>query len=155
MMNVTDNSSGIILPAAQLTLNAEIEEFERLRTWLQGIALKLKLPEKTICQLMIAADEVFTNIAEYAYPGTSGPVTVSAEQNGSQLKLTFSDSGRAFDPLENSEPDITLPLEKRQIGGLGIFVVKKLMDGVEYRRENNCNILILTKQISAEAQSCS
>ena len=155
MMNMTDNSSGMVLPAAQLTLKAEIEEFERLRIWLQGIALKLKLPERIASQLMIAADEVFSNIAAYAYPGTTGPVTVSAEQNGSLLQLTFSDAGRPFDPLGNTEPDITLPLEKRNIGGLGIFVVKKLMDKVEYRRENDCNILVLTKRIPAEAHSCS
>ena len=154
MMNMTDNSSGMVLPAVQLTLKTEIEEFEQLRIWLQKIALKLKLPEKITSQLMIAADEVFSNIAAYAYPGTSGMVTISAEQNDSLLQLTFADTGRPFDPLRTAEPDVKLPLEQRKIGGLGIFVVKKLMDKVEYRRENDRNILILTKHIP-EAQSCS
>ena len=153
-MNMKDKSSGMVLPAAQLTLKAEIEEFEQLRIWLQKIAMKLKLPEKITSQLMIAADEVFSNIAAYAYPGTSGMVTVSAEQTDSLLQLTFADTGRPFDPLSTAEPDINLPLKQRKIGGLGIFVVKNLMDKVEYRRENDRNILILTKHIP-EAQSCS
>ena len=159
-MNVTENSSmksscSMILSSAPLILKAETAEFERLRIWLQGIALQLKLPEEITSQLMIAADEVFSNIAAYAYPGASGPVKVSAEQNGSLLHLTFSDTGKPFDPLGAAEPDVNSPLAQRQIGGLGIFVVKKLMDKVEYRRENDCNILVLTKHIPMEVQSCS
>ena len=154
-MNLTDNSSGAVLPDARLTLKAEIEEFEKLRIWLHGIAMKLKLPDKITSQLMIAADEVFSNIAAYAYPGSSGMATVSAEQNGSLLQLAFTDTGKPFDPLGNAEPDIKSPLDQRQIGGLGIFVVKKLMDKVEYRRENDQNILVLTKKIPGETPSCS
>ena len=138
-----------------LTLPAEIAEFDRLRIWLQEFALKLELPEAVTGRLLIAADEVFTNIAAYAYPGASGEVEISAEQDGSVLRLTFADTGKPFDPLRAADPDTKAPLPERKIGGLGIFVVKKMMDKVEYRREDDRNILTLTKRISPEVTPCS
>ena len=71
------------------------------------------------------------------------------------LRLTFTDTGRPFDPLQADDPDTKVPLSERKIGGLGIFVVKKMMDKVEYRRENDRNILTLTKCISPEVPPCS
>ena len=137
-----------------LILRAEIAEFDRLRTWLQNIAQQLKLPEELTSRLLIAADEVFTNISAYAYPGTTGQVEVSAEQAGAELRLIFKDAGKPFDPLQTEDPDTGIPLSERKIGGLGIFVVKKLMDKVEYRRENGRNILILTKRMTPEVPPC-
>ena len=135
-----------------LTLTAEISEFDRLRIRLQEFTRGL--PEEIAKQLLIAADEVFTNIVSYAYSGTAGPVEVTAEQDGTVFRLTFADEGKAFDPLQTADPDIKTPLGERQIGGLGIFVVKKLMDKVEYRREADRNILTLTKRISTEVPLC-
>ena len=149
------SSDGKVFKTLPLNLAAEIAEFDRLRIWLQEFAQKLELPEETTSRLLIAADEVFTNIASYAYPGTSGEVEVSAEQDGAMLRLTFTDSGKPFDPLRADDPNTKGPLSERKIGGLGIFVVKKMMDKVEYRRENDRNILTLTKRISPEVPPCS
>ncbi len=135
-----------------LTLTAEIAEFDRLRIRLQEFTQGL--PEEIAKHLLIAADEIFTNIVSYAYSGTAGPVEVSAEQDAKIFRLTFADTGKPFDPLQTADPDIKTPLEERQIGGLGLFVVKKLMDKVEYRRENGRNILTLTKRISPEVPPC-
>ena len=149
--NASVNSScGKVSKTAPLILPAEIAEFDRLRTWLQEFALKRNLPEGIASRLLIAADEVFTNIASYAYPNTSGKVEVSAEQDGTVVRLTFADTGKPFDPLQTPDPDTKAPPEERPIGGLGIFVVKKLMDKIEYRREDNRNILVLTKDTSPE-----
>ena len=136
--------------SARLVLTTEIAEFDRLRSWFQEFARQLELPEEITSRMLIAADEVFTNIAEYAYPGAAGQVEVSAEQKGAMLCLTFKDTGKPFDPTKCADPDIQAPAAERPIGGLGIFVMKKLMDQVEYRRENGCNILTLSKRIFPE-----
>ena len=136
-----------------LTLTAEIAEFDRLRLRLEEFTRDL--PEETAKHLLIAADEIFTNIVSYAYSGVPGPVEVSAEQDGQMFRLTFADAGKPFDPLQAADPDIKSRPEERPIGGLGIFVVKKLMDQVEYRRENDRNILTLTKRILPGVQPCS
>lgn len=132
-----------------LSLPAERNAFITLKTWISGIAEELELAEKTTKQLLIAADEIFSNIASYGYPREGGTAEVTVEFNFTQrfLSMTFLDAGVAYNPLEVAEPDVSKPLAERQIGGLGIFIVKKLMDSVEYRRENNLNILTMTKSI--------
>lgn len=140
--------------ATQLILKTEIAEFDRLRNWFQDFARQLDLPEEITDRMLIAADEVFTNISAYAYSGAIGQVEVSAEQKEAMLRLTFKDTGKPFDPTKSSDPDTRSPVKERPIGGLGIFVVKRLMDKVEYRRENGCNVLTLTKRIFPEAPQC-
>ncbi len=133
-----------------LCLPARREAFITLQEWLESIADELGMPQKTRRQLMISADEVFTNIASYGYPKGDGEATVSVEFNMelTELTMTFMDNGVPYNPLEAPPPDVVSSLEERQIGGLGIFMVKKLMDTVEYRREDNCNILVLKKRLS-------
>ena len=106
-------------------------------------------PMKAIMQVSVAIDEILVNIASYAYDGKQGDVTVKLdfEHGGKQLVLTFIDHGIPFDPLKAKDPDVTLPAEKRSIGGLGIFLVKKTMDGMEYRRDDGKNILTIRKNM--------
>ena len=98
---------------------------------------------------MICCDEIFTNIASYAYPDGNGSVAVTVEFvfETQSLRIIFSDSGISFDPLEISEPDTSSALSERKIGGLGMFMVKKMMDSVEYCRKDEKNILTLTKNL--------
>lgn len=98
-------------------------------------------------EIKLALDEAVTNVIQYAYPGTTGDIRIDIECENRQLKITITDKGIAFNPLENKEPDITLPLEERPIGGLGIFLVKQLMADVSYRRSEGYNILTMTKDI--------
>ena len=132
---------------SQLVLPAERGEFTVLQQWLLSIAAELEMPERIRKQLMICCDEIFTNIASYAYPGGSGNVTVAVEFVAAtqSLRIIFSDSGTAFNPLEISAPDTSSALSERKIGGLGMFLVKKMMDSVEYCRQDGKNILTLTK----------
>ncbi|MBQ6337183.1 MAG: ATP-binding protein [Ruminococcus sp.] len=109
----------------------------------QGCSMKAQM------QLDIAIDEIFANIAHYAYAPGTGDATVRLEFFGEPLsaRLTFIDSGVPFDPLERTEPDVTLSAEERQIGGLGIFLVKKTMDAMRYERRDGQNVLVLEKRI--------
>lgn len=98
-------------------------------------------------EIKLALDEAVTNIIQYAYPGTTGDIRIDIECDNRKLKITITDKGIPFNPLENKEPDITLPLEERPIGGLGIFLVKQLMADVSYQRSDGYNILTMTKDI--------
>jgi len=101
-------------------------------------------PMKIQNQIGIAVDEIFSNIARYAYHPDVGDATVRIIVD-SDITLEFEDSGIAYDPLSAETPDITLPVEEREIGGLGLFVVKNLMDSVVYRREDGKNFLTIKK----------
>lgn len=98
-------------------------------------------------QITIAAEELFVNIAHYAYPGESGSMKLGIDIADGMATLRFVDYGIPFDPLQKTDPDVTLDAESRDIGGLGIFMVKKSMDDVQYDRKDNQNILTLKKKI--------
>lgn len=129
----------------------------------QHLAIALSFVEQTLAEhqidaqlcapFLIATEEVFTNIAEYAYPRTAGEVSLALEITGELARLTFTDAGIPHDPLFGPDPDISLSATDREIGGLGVFLVKRLMDNVEYSREHGCNILTLSKAISVGAGS--
>lgn len=104
-------------------------------------------PMKAVMAVTVALEEVFVNVAHYAYPGSTGSVTLAMDFDPERRTVTFqvSDRGIPFNPLSKPDPDITLPAEQRQIGGLGIYMVKKSMDRVDYRYENGQNILTMQK----------
>jgi anti-sigma regulatory factor (Ser/Thr protein kinase) len=99
--------------------------------------------------LCVAIEEVFVNIANYAYDGGEGHVSLGIAFDASESTVTFrmTDKGIPFDPLKKPDPDITLSAEDRDIGGLGIFIAKKTMDCVTYAYENGENILTMIKRI--------
>lgn len=104
-------------------------------------------PHKAEMQIILAADEIFTNIASYAYQPSIGKVRIILEDIGDPagIRMIFIDQGIPYNPLEKEDPDITLPVEERPVGGLGIFLVKKKMDAMEYRYEDGSNILTMTE----------
>ncbi len=110
-------------------------------------------PNDVKIQVLIAAEEIYINIADYAYNGNPGEALVQMEvtQNPKLCRIVFKDKGIPYNPLEREDPDITLPAEERSIGGLGIFMVKQYMDKVEYRYEGGCNILMMEKKLVADA----
>lgn len=118
---------------------------DSVRAWLgeHGFPARIQM------QVAVALDEILSNVIFYAYPEGAGDFAISLDFDTSKKEaiLSISDSGVAFNPLERGNPDVTLPLEERQIGGLGIFLVKKLMDRVEYRRSDEKNILTIYKRI--------
>ena len=141
---------------SSLKVPARREAFEALRAHLATTADRLRIPERERSHLLIAADEIFSNIAEYAYPDGSGTVEVqlAANLDGSELSLIFADRGIPFDPLATTPPDTAAPLADRRIGGLGIHVVRRLMDRVAYRRtDDGRNLLTLTKRLPTTAEA--
>ena len=125
-------------------------ELDKLDNVLDFVTVHLEdagCPMKSITSISICLEELFVNVASYAYPGTSGDVTLSldidAEERVTFIKL--SDSGIPFNPLAKEDPDVSLDAEKRKIGGLGIFMVKKMMDSVEYERIGGENIVSIKK----------
>jgi len=134
-----------------LTLPAETARYVELKAWLEEIASELALEPKLRRQLLIAADEIFTNIASYGYPSGDGMATVAVEfdMDDRALTMTFTDNGVEYNPLEVPPPDVTLPMAERTVGGLGIFIVRKIMDEVAYRRENGTNVLVMKKRVGA------
>ena len=102
-------------------------------------------PVKTKMQIDIAVEEIFVNIANYAYGGKTGEVKIKVElQDKHGLKITFIDKGIPYNPLEKEDPDITLSAQEREIGGLGILMTKKCMDDIKYEYKG-CNILTINK----------
>ena len=105
-------------------------------------------PMKVTMALCVAIEEVFVNVAHYAYGDGKGDVklAISLSENDSTVIFRMSDKGTPFDPLKRPDPDITLPVEEKEIGGLGIFITKKTMDTVSYAYKNGENILTMTKK---------
>ena len=99
--------------------------------------------------ICVAIEEVFVNVAHYAYPDIEGEVTfhIGFDEETRVVTFCMTDNGVPFDPLKKREPDITLSAEEREIGGLGIFIAKKTMDKVSYAYENGKNILTMMKEI--------
>lgn len=134
---------------ATLTVPARREAFAALSAWLEARLAPLNPSPKARRQLLVAADEILTNVASYAYPPDApGELQVSLRHAEGTLSLTFADRGVPYDPLSAPPPDLSLPLAERAPGGLGLFIVRKTMDAVAYRRDGDRNLLTLTKRLA-------
>lgn len=133
----------------EMTLAATLENIEAVTAFVDEQLEALNCPLKAQMQIDIAIDELFGNIAQYAYTTEVGEVTVRVEviEDPMSVVITFIDGGVPYDPLSAADPDITLSADERAIGGLGIFMVKKSMDDVTYRYENGSNILSIRKNL--------
>lgn len=133
----------------ELTLPATIENIETVIDFVNGQLEEIKCPLKAQMQIDIAIDELFSNIAHYAYNPETGPATVRVEVTEEPIAvvITFIDRGVPYDPLKKEDPDITLSAEERAIGGLGIFMVKKTMDEISYEYKDGKNILRIKKNM--------
>lgn len=134
----------------ELVVEAKIERLEEVQDFVRS-ALDGCTP-KVLSKIAISVDEVFSNIANYAYRHEIGNATVRVTVDD-DIKIEFEDSGMAYNPLDNEDPDLSLDADERQIGGLGIFMVKNLMDSVEYVRKENKNILTIKKGINSQSAS--
>ena len=105
--------------------------------------------EDVLFKIDVAVEEIYINIAHYAYAPSTGEVEVSCGEENGVFTVVFADRGKPFDPLAHADPDITLSADEREIGGLGIFMTKKFMSSVAYRYEDGKNILTITKALGA------
>ena len=133
----------------ELTLDAVVANLDRVLGFVDARLESLDCPIRTQMQIDVAVEELFVNIASYAYGPEGGTATILLESydDPKRISITFIDSGWAYDPLQRPDPDLTLPAEKREIGGLGIYMVKKSMDDVRYERRGDENVLTITKNL--------
>ena len=131
----------------ELVIDALTDNLPQVLAFVDGELEAADCPMKIQMQIDIAVEEMFVNIAHYAYSPEVGTATVRVEVMGEPpaVDITFIDGGVPYDPLAKADPDITLSAEERQIGGLGIFMVKKSMDDVKYEYLDGHNILTLKK----------
>ena len=134
----------------ELTISATVENIETVTNFVNEQLEALECPMKAQVQIDIAIDELFGNIAHYAYNPEIGQATVRVEVVEEPLSviITFIDKGVPYDPLKQADPDITLSAEERKIGGLGIYMVKKSMDEIIYEYKDGQNILKIKKKLS-------
>lgn len=131
-------------------MEAKIENVDKVTEFVNEVLEEKECPLKVHMQLDVAIDEIFGNIAYYAYGKGSGNATIQIEMedNPPKITLTFIDQGIPYNPLESKDPDITLDIEDREIGGLGIFLVKKTMDELSYEYVDGQNILTMKKELA-------
>jgi anti-sigma regulatory factor (Ser/Thr protein kinase) len=132
----------------EITLLAKVDELDRLLAFISNILEEAGLPARICSQLAVVGEELFVNIASYAYPdGGEGKARVRLRVEEARIVQQFEDSGVPFNPLEHEMPDVTAGIEERSIGGLGIYLARKWMDTIEYQRLEAKNVLTLYKAI--------
>ena len=130
-----------------LTVKADIANLGKVLSFIDSELEKTDCGIKTGMQINIAVEELFVNVAHYAYPPGTGDVTIGIEiyDDPGMVEITFTDTGIPYDPLSKDDPDVTLSAEDRRIGGLGIYMVKKSMDLMKYERTDGHNIVTISK----------
>jgi anti-sigma regulatory factor (Ser/Thr protein kinase) len=134
----------------ELKISASLDKLDEVLEFLSEGLEAAGSDAKTISVVAIAAEEIFVNIARYAYTEKGGDAVISysIDEDPRSITIIFTDSGQPYDPLKKQDPDITLSADERQIGGLGIYMVKEMMDAVAYAYEDGHNILTIRKNLA-------
>ena len=131
----------------KIVLPNDVQEVPKLAAFVDEVCEWMGFDPMLTMQLNLAIEEAVVNVMDYAYPpGTKGEVDIEVKADADKLMFTISDNGVAFDPTAKAEVDTTLSAEERQIGGLGIHLVRHIMDHGEYERKDGRNILRLSKK---------
>jgi anti-sigma regulatory factor (Ser/Thr protein kinase) len=134
--------------AVELLLLTGQSEIQQLHDKLEALALETGIPQEHLHKVQLAAEEYLTNVFKYAFDQQGSPhVKVRLQLENGELCLEFEDEGRPFNLLEHPAPDLTVPLDQRPVGGLGIHMIRQSMDRVEYRRSGDKNIVVMAKRI--------
>ena len=133
----------------ELKLTATVESLDEVLAFIDSELESVDCPMKVQMQLDVAVEELYVNIAHYAYAPGTGEATVSIDitQDPLNVTITFKDSGIPFDPTAKADPDVTLSAQERQIGGLGIYMAKKGPDEMKYEYKDGQNILSISKKL--------
>jgi len=130
-----------------LTLPNDVQHVPQLSMFVEDICTAINLDEMTMLQMNLAIEEAVVNVMNYAYPeGVNGHVDIEVTATDEWLTFVITDTGKPFDPTKSAEVDITLSAEERRIGGLGIHLVRRLMDDIQYEYVDGHNILTLRKK---------
>lgn len=129
-----------------ITVQTELRELDKVRQFLKSRLDGLDLDEEEVYKIELSLVEMCTNIIRYAYPHDKGDITISAWYEKGSFCLEIRDGGVPFDPRQVKRPTLEEMIDREQMGGLGIFLARKLMDRFSYRRENDQNILTMSKK---------
>lgn len=139
---------------ADLLVAAQVENLAQIRRFVREEAEALGALEEAICDLELAVDEAACNIVCHGYEGRRGTIQVEVKRDGDKLIVRLCDEAPLFDPTRYPPPDVTLPLEQRPLGGLGIFLIRQAVDEMLYRTTpEGGNELTLIKRLTAGAQA--
>ena len=129
-------------------LTSSITELDRLSEKMSWVGEQWDLSGKTVLQINLALDELFTNVVSYGLEEASGhQITFTLSNHGNEIRIVVTDSGKAFDPTQAPDPILEAPLEDQQVGGLGIFLIRQYTDHIDYKRAGGKNITTLVKKI--------
>lgn len=132
----------------KILLSNQLKELDTIAGFLDEIASLWQLPAQLIMTLNLVLEEAFTNVVQYAYDDNARhDVELLFEKSGDMLRITLVDDGKYYDPTQTPDPDISLSAGERPIGGLGIYLIRKMMDEVEYERKGNKNVLAMRKRL--------
>ncbi len=133
---------------ATLSLFADLSQLATIRDFVQETAQALGLPKRQIYDLQLAVDEACSNVIRHAYGKQGGPIQVTIEALDGSLRVTIRDWGKAFEPSAVPTPDVTAPLAERPLGGLGLYLMRQLMDKLEFSfHETDGNTLVMEKSV--------
>ena len=131
-----------------MDISSDMANLEAVSDFILDVARQCNLTEKQTDHVQMALDEAVTNVMEHAYNGrTDGHIHITCTADARVLQIEIRDGGEPFDPESIQEPDITTPLAERSIGGLGVFFMRKLMDRIEFSRDENGNVTRMTKKL--------
>lgn len=149
LLELLETADTLVFDRNELDVKATVENLSEVQCFVEDRLASVNCSPKIMMQINIAVEEIFVNIANYAYAPKEGKATVRIEVGGDPLtvSITFIDGGKPYDPLAKTDPDVTLAAEERNIGGLGIFITKKYMDDVVYEYRNGKNVLTLKKTV--------
>lgn len=131
-----------------ISVEANTSQLAKVRDFVAEYALSLGLSDKEIGNIRLAVDEAYTNIIKHAYKNIPAkPVNIQMGSNGSQLWISIKDEGESFDPATYSEPDLKKRIKNKQRGGMGVYLIRKLMDSVQYTRTGQMNEIKMIKHL--------
>lgn len=133
-----------------VTLTNKLTEIERLSAIVDEFGEQHDIPPKVLFALNVSLDEILTNVISYGYADSlPHDIIVRLSCRDGMVEVAVEDEARAYNPLTTPEPDLMKPVEERPIGGLGVHLIRKMMDAIEYRRERDRNILTFRKKFDA------
>lgn len=149
LLELLERTDSLLFSPNELELDAAAENLQELQTFVDERLEAANCPGKARMQIQLAVEEIFINIAHYAYAPEKGKATVRVEisEDPVTVTITFLDHGVPYDPLTREDPDLSLGAEEREVGGLGIFLTRRVMDDVAYEYKNGQNILTLKKKL--------
>jgi len=132
----------------ELTLKAEISEIPRVSAALENVMLGHSFSNEEILDAQLAVEEAVTNIIMHGYEGHAGEIHITCHATRGIIEIQIEDTAPLFNPLSVPDPDVTTDIQDRRMGGLGIFLIRRVMDDVMYRNDQGKNILVLIKRKS-------